>query len=1117
MNLPIAEPPVRKQQDLNAHDEVMLALYRHMLTAREVDRLEEQYAARGEAFFQVSGSGHEAMAALAPHLGKQDWLHCHYRDKALMLARGMTPEMFFLALFCRDASHSRGRQMSAHMSWRAGNVLSLCGPVGNNALQAVGVAAEVKAQPDAPVVLCALGDGTAQQGEVMEAIAEAVRDTLPVLFLIEDNRYAISSRTAGRTFYSLPGGAAAEFMGVPIARLPGADAIACHAAFGAIVARMRAGRGPGIVVMDMERLSDHTHADDQRRYRSDEDIERAHCGADPVHTLHARLLARGVDARRLQSLQREVSEQVQGAARRARAAPDPAPGSALLPRTPATQREYRGQDGDRTLTMLAAIRETLRAHLASDPRVTLHGQDIEDPKGDVFGITSGLSTQFPGRVRNAPLAEATIVGSAIGRALAGGRPVALLQFADFLPLAFNQIAAELGSMHWRTDGAWRCPVIIMAPCGGYRPGLGPYHAQSLEALVAHMPGINVVMPSNAADAAGLLNAAFASETPTVFLYPKACLNERAQATSADIIRHRVPLGRARIERPGTDLTLVSYGNGMERCRRVAADLAAAGCQAELIDLRCVAPWDADTVAASVARTRRVLIVHEDNRTCGMGAEILATLTERVRPAFESRRVVREDTYVPCNYAAQLEVLPSYRRVLEAAAELMGFDVHWQADRDAAADECVVTALGSGPADESVLVTDLPVAPGELVREGQVVASVEATKSCVDIEAPCAGRVMALQAAVGDQVAVGSALVLLCPAEPAGAPRAAAAEMDAVARLQRRSPAQPLTAVRRADARLGAVGLSLPVAVTGSLALDNATLAGAFAGRGAQEVETLTGIRVRRRVAPGQDALSLGTLAARQALAAQGIDPDRLDLLICSTVTPPSASPSLACRILERLGAVQAQAYDISAACTGYLYALQLAHDHLTLRPGACALVVTADVLSPLLDPADFTTCAVFADAASATLVWGEDHAARFRHRLRRPHVRAAGDAGGILSVPGVGGGHIHMDGQKVFSEAVRRMSGALGATCEEHGVPATDLDWIVPHQANQRILDTVAKRLGIDKARVLSNLADTGNTSSSSIPLCLAQFDARLAGGQKLGLVAFGAGFTFGAALLDVP
>ena len=307
----------------------------------------------------------------------------------------------------------------------------------------------------------------------------------------------------------------------------------------------------------------------------------------------------------------------------------------------------------------------------------LYGQDIEDPKGDVFGITQGLTEAFAGRVSNSPLSESTIVGLSIGQALAGLRPVAFIQFADFLPLAFNQIISELGSMYWRTDGGWQCPVIIMAPCGGYRPGLGPFHAQTLESVMAHVPGVDVLMPAEAADAAGLLNAAFESGRPTIFLYPKSCLNDRSAMTSADVERQRVPLGKSRKLSQGNDLTIVTWGSTVRLCQRACACLSEVDISVELIDLRSISPWDQETVCESALRTGKVIVVHEDNLTCGFGAEVVATIAESASRQILCRRITRPDTYIPCNFANQLKVLPSMERLLECAAEMLDLEMTWE--------------------------------------------------------------------------------------------------------------------------------------------------------------------------------------------------------------------------------------------------------------------------------------------------------------------------------------------------------------------------------------------------------------------------------------------------------
>lgn len=755
-----------------------LRLYRSFVAAREIDRLEAELVRRGEAFFHVSGAGHETSAALAPHLTPHDWLHCHYRDKALLIHRGLALRQFFDSLLCTDHSNSRGRQMSAHLCDRTLRVLSIVGPVGNNALQAVGIAAEIRGRPERAIVICSVGDGTTQEGEFLEAVAEAVRERLPVLFLIHDNRWAISSPTRGRSFFSRPNGDAGDFYGLTITRVDGRDPLAAYDSFSEVVSGMRESRAPAIIWLDAERLCDHTNSDDQRGYRTAAELEAA-ARADPLGALADQLLSLGVQADELARIEADVHQQVAAAAELAAASPAPRPvftakapipNASEEPKEDGLPRPAGSDDGSvmagkghlRSRTMREALCKTLRYHLQTDPRVFLFGQDIEDPKGDVFGVTRGLSTAFPGRVRNAPLSEATIIGTSIGRALAGARPIAFLQFADFLPLAYNQILSELASMHWRTDGAWHAPVIVMIACGGYRPGLGPFHAQTLESIAAHTPGIDVVMPSTAADAAGLLDAAFGSGRPTLFFYPKARLNDDSAARSD--AGQVLPLGRARLVSSGSDLSLVAWGNTVELCERTAASIAEIGFSADVLDLRSLSPWDKGAVIASSEKTGRLIVVHEDNHTCGFGAEVAATVAEKAAVPVRIRRVTRADTFVPCHFGSQLEVLPSYQRVLTAAAELLGLDLTWHAGPEDDVGFYTIDAIGSGPTDETIVISEINVEPGDHVQVGDVVAIAEAAKSVIDVCSTVAGTVVQVFAAPGETLPVGQPLARIRTAE-----------------------------------------------------------------------------------------------------------------------------------------------------------------------------------------------------------------------------------------------------------------------------------------------------------------------------------------------------------------
>lgn len=1103
----------------------LLDLYRAMCTAREIDQLEKELTTRGEAFFHVSGRGHEGSVVLAEHLIADDYLHCHYRDKALMIARGITPRAFFDSLYCKDGSHSRGRQMSAHMSDRSLNVMSIVGPVGNNALQAAGAAAALRKAPNNPIVLCSIGDGSTQQGEFLEACAESVRNQLPVLFFVEDNRWAISTNTAGTTFYSYPNGPADSFYGMPIHRVDGRSPLQANAVIGPVIEQIRTSREPAVIVFEVDRLANHTNADDQTIYRSEAEIAATQQSGDPIVRIANDLIEMGVEESVLRKIESEVRDEVVQAELESVSGPEPMPflaASAVLPHELShPDFEVAGDDSEPQLTMREAIRDVLEWHLEKDESVCLFGQDIEDPKGDVFGVTKGLSTRFGDRVQNSALTESTIIGVSIGRALTGQHPVAFLQFADFLPLAYNQLSSELGSLFWRTDGDWQAPVIVMVACGAYRPGLGPFHAQTLESIVAHIPGVDVVMPSTASDAAGLLNAAFKSKRPTLFFYPKTCLNDINNTTSSNVQKQLTPLGRAKIMRSGRDITLVGWGNSARLCAKAGGELERAGIDAEVIDLRSIAPWDAATVVASAEKTARLIVVHEDNQTCGFGAEVLSVVAERARTPVAVRRVARPDTYVPCNFSNQIDVLPSLRRVVNESAEMLDLDVHWIEPENNSGSDLYIEAIGSGPADETVLIAELLVGKGDIIERGSEVALLEATKSVFELTSPIGGAIAEVLVSEGDTIPVGSPIFRMASSAAGNRPKPITTEKPGEPKITSR---KRINVVRIPETtrktRSLAVGLSQVTVEEGSRRVSNAEiLKGMKAGKSREfssaDILRRTGIESRNWIGEGETAISMAIKACKNALEKERLTPGDIDLVICATTSPVTVTPSMACRILGGLSEgrtdARMQAYDINAACSGYLYALQNGFDYLQSRPDGRVLVVTAEALSPLLDLNDVDTALLFGDAASATVLYGEDSAINAKAILRRPELSAKGDAEESLSVP-LADGHIRMSGRTVFREAVRAMMASLNRVCRQEELAVDDLDLVAPHQANQRILDAIQTRI---KPPVYSNIRQHGNTSSTSIPLCLAELMPGRKSGETWGLCAFGGGFTFGAGILE--
>jgi 2-oxoisovalerate dehydrogenase E1 component len=1103
----------------------LIGIYQSMLVARALDEVEGEMTSGGEAFFHVSCTGHEGAAILSASLISEDWLHLHYRDKALMVARGVPPVMFLHSLLCSAASHSAGRQMSAHMSDPARRILSMVGPVGNNALQAVGVASVIKADRKRPIVVCSMGEGTTQEGEVAEAIAEAVRSELPVLFWIEDNAYAISTKTAGKTFYSLPGGCgpADTFYGLPIHRFNGRDVALCAERVASIVEQIRRTRGPAIAIFEVDRLCDHSNSDDERVYRPREEIERVRRKSDPIASLGDFLVREGVPRDELSQLAESALAEVRRAAGVARRAPDPVP--AVEPKRPLPAGladrgcEYRGNGGEPRMTMLAAIRDVLRFRMVGDPLITLFGQDIEDPKGDVFGITQGLATAFPGRVANSPLSESTIVGLSIGQALAGLRPVAFIQFADFLPLALNQIMSELGSIYWRTDGGWECPVIVMAPCGGYRPGLGPFHAQTFESILAHVPGVDVLVPAHAADAAGLLNAAFESGRPTIYLYPKACLNDRNLVTSTDVHRQLIPLGKARTVIEGNDLSIVTWGSTVRICERVAKFLAEVDVHVDLIDLRSISPWDKETVCESARRTGKVIVVHEDNLTCGFGAEVIATIAENTGRLVTCRRIARPDTYIPCNFSNQLDVLPSTKRILEAAAEMLGIEMDWELPAQQPSGLFTVVAHGASPADHSVTVIAWLIQPGELVHAGQRIAELESDKSVLDLSSPVEGTVESILVAEGESVSVGTPLALVSTESNGEVRRPAIHEESGVPRLRGRP-------IRRTSRQFGSEehaettepGMSRAYCVTGSGDFRNSDVTKLFPKRTPDEVLRRFGVERRHQLAADESVLSIAVRAARDALEREALPLEDIDLIVCSTNTPIFTVPSLACLILHALDGGRelrdTAAFDIVAACTGYLYGLSAGYDFLRSRPSSRVMVITAEAMTQIADPTDYFTTTHFSDAASATILYGGELGGSHWARLARPVIGAKGEEGKALRVDLKGASAVVMDGKVALTEGVPAMARALRQACGLAGLRPADLDLVIPHQGSNTMINGLKSNLGLPAEKIFNNIKAHGNTSSSSIPLCLAELADAGGAAKKIALAAFGGGFTFGAAII---
>jgi 2-oxoisovalerate dehydrogenase E1 component len=1101
--------------------EKLLEIYRSMIASRYTDQLQSAAAQRGEVFFYIPSSGHEAGATLNDHLIASDWLHLHYRDRALAYARGVSYESAFYGLFSKAESNSAGRRMPGFPCDAGLNILSTPTLVGPNALQAVGVASAIQHEQDNPFVLVTVGDGATQQGDFYEAVAEAVRSNLPVLFLVEDNRFALSTVTKGNTFYSLPDGEPDSFYGLPIHRVDGSDALATYDKFGELVSAIRDTRGPQILIFNVERLESHTNADDQTVYRTEAELKHAMDNADPCVRLREAMLADGIGEERITAVEDEVRSAIDAAFHAARKGSAPEPDLTAKKPLPEPRTEYRGTDDDRSLSMLEAMRETLKARMTKDPKTTLLGQDIEDPKGDVFGLTRGLSQAFPEQVHNSALAENTILGVTTGQALAGGHPVAFMQFADFLPVAYNHILSEIGAMYWRTNGQWNTPVLMMSICGGYRPGLGPYHAQTMESLCAHVPGVDVFMPSNAADAAGLLNAISESGRPSIFLFPKSLINDRSNTTSADVEKQYVPIGKARIARAGQDITLVSWGGSVSVCERTAEALAEIGVNAEIIDLRTIFPWDEETVLASAKKSGNVVIVHEDNQTAGMGGEVAAVIAERAGDTVQIARVVRPDTYIPYDYACQIEVLPSYKRTLEKCCEMLDIDIHWDKPVEDEAGIITVKAIGSSPSDETVTITSLPVSAGDPIAEGDLIASVEADKASMDISAPVSGTVAELLAEEGDVLRVGTPMVKIS-SEEAAQLKPLTKEDPGMPVMERRRTVdvQPVSTSNLKLQTSNSIYISNITTVLGSRHITNEELLQGHGEWDSEAIRKRTGIETRYWIDGDENVLSLAVQATRDLLEEEQLQIADIGAIICSTGTPLAMTPSLACSVLHQLspekGEVLMQAHDVNAACSGYIYAMQSAFDFLSNAPDKKVIVITAETLSPMVNHNDQKTMALFGDAATASLVSCEQRPGNIGVKLNRPVLSATGVEDKVLYVPNMGSGEvIEMEGLTVFKLAVRKMIDMLDQACRDRGIAVEDLQRIVPHQANERIIEAIRKTIRCPEEKMFNHIRKYGNTSSNTIPIALAELVPQLDTDALIGLTAFGGGFTFGAAVIE--
>lgn len=637
-----------------------------MFTSREGDRRESVLLRQGKGWFQVSGMGHEALAAFVLHLRDDDFIFPYYRDRALMLQKGITNLELAYAYFAKRNSSSGGRQMPGHYSSREKNVWSVPTPTGGNVLPAVGAAWGMQLEGTDRVALATFGDAASRQGEVYEAIALAVQERLPVLLVMEDNLYGISTNTEKFNPYKV--GVLSEKDLVKVnARHP--DCV--YKAGAEAVEKARSGEGPTILWCELDRLSSHTSSDDHRVYRSQDDIDEM-MKRDPIVVLAQELIASGeLTEKQWADIQDEIKELVDKDYIEAEDSPDPNPdelfdhmyGDLSTPEPPPIE-------GGRKWRMVDALNQVFKVALDKDKRYVFFGEDIEDPKGGVFKLTDGLSTAHPDRVFNSPLAEATIIGVACGLACYGMRPVFELQFIDFVGPGWSQLVNNLATIRWRSFGEWPCPAVIYAPYGAYLPGGSLWHSQANESAIAHFPGLRVMVPSTPLDAAAMMWTALKADDPTIFLIPKHLF--RIQMETPGKV-DPVGFGEAIIRKEGTDVTVVSWGNCTEQATEAAEQLENE-ISCEVIDLRSIVPWDRELIAKSLEKTGRLVVVQEDTEMCSVGQMIIQSLTSDPETwgyfLSPPQLVSKGDVHIGFNPIYEYAALPDTERVVNAIRLVM---------------------------------------------------------------------------------------------------------------------------------------------------------------------------------------------------------------------------------------------------------------------------------------------------------------------------------------------------------------------------------------------------------------------------------------------------------------
>ena len=682
MNGEIRQPLQMKTGQSALAFERLVDAYRVMFTARKTDDKILLLLKQGKVFFHIGGSGHEAaQVAMASAMKPgHDWAYPYYRDLAFSLSFGCTVEEIFLeALHRANGPSSNGFAMPFHYGHKQWRIVSQSSPTGTQYLQAVGTALGAVKEGKDEVVYVSSGEGSTSEGEFHEAVNWAAREKLPVIFLIQDNKYAISvtkkEQTAAQSICHLTSG----YEGLSRYEVDGCDFIASHQTAVEAVAKARKGDGPSLILAHTVRLLPHSSSDDQRKYRSEDDLARDR-EKDPLPRMEQYLLSNKiVTPEKLKSIQQEVIDRINLATDTAENEEQQDPENLLryvysptvtVSADGFAERKHSGEK----IVLVDAVNHALSEEMERNPKMLIYGEDVAGDKGGVFTATKGLTKKFGwDRVFNSPLAEASIVGTAFGLAVRGIKPVVEIQFGDYIWPAFMQLRDEVAMLRFRSNNQWSCPMVVRVAVGGYIHG-GLYHSQSIEGFFTHIPGLRVVMPSNAADAKGLLKTACRCDDPVIFCEHKGLYRASFASSLEPDADFCLPFGVANVVREGTDVTIVTWGMMVQRSLEAALKLEDEGANVEVIDLRTLNPLDTESIFKSVKKTGKVLIVHEDTLTSGFGAEIAALIAHDSFMYLDApiKRVAAKDAPVPYGPTLENAMLPQTADIVNALRSLASF-------------------------------------------------------------------------------------------------------------------------------------------------------------------------------------------------------------------------------------------------------------------------------------------------------------------------------------------------------------------------------------------------------------------------------------------------------------